>query len=431
MDMKLLCLGPMNVVPPDDGGKEGIFGALAAIAKRAEVTYAYPGGQGIPSAPAAYGAAGIRAVPVAFAPRESPGLVAAATLTLLPYKFAKHATQEAVRAFAVALKDARFDAIVCFRPHMVSLAERLLVRRGQQVPIILREHNLEYALIESYARSLGAPLRVAASAYAWITRREEQRLWQRVGAVALLSDGDMASARATGVRDVNFLLAAEGVPLPPVRSARWPGGSAALLVLFNPRVPQNVANLRIFFNQYWTKARSTGSMRKTPLVITGVGQSELARLLRTSTEGLAALGVRAVGFVDCLADLFASSLALVSPTFVGAGVRKKVLEAMAHQLPVIATPMDVRSCSFYEPGLNILCMDSVEGFVHGVGRLAEDRLFWESLSRAARATVERHADWDRFAEALTAEAARLAGPPAGTAARRGRLAAMADGAIAR
>lgn len=406
MNIKLLCLGPYEAIPPDDGGKEGIHGALAALAQKADVTYAYPAGPETRTAPSGYAAINVRCVPVRFRPCESATVVLASTLRLLPYKFAKHATSRAVSAYVAALESVRFDAIVCFHAHTVRLAERILQRRGERVPILLREHNIEYALVESYAKRLRFPLRFAAAAYAWITRREEQRIWRRVHAVALLSDADMMSARATAVRG-NFVLAPEGVPLPPVRDVAWPGRAAQLLVLFNPRVPKNVGNLRDFFERYWARVCAEGLLPGVPLAITGVGKTELASLLRVTVAQLDAQNVRALGFVESLQDLFASSLALVSPTFVGGGVRKKVLEAMAHQLPVIATPLDVRSCSFYEPNVNILCMDSVEHFVAAVKRLRDEPSFWTSVSRAGRSTVERHADWQRFAEVLMAELARL------------------------
>jgi glycosyltransferase involved in cell wall biosynthesis len=117
--------------------------------------------------------------------------------------------------------------------------------------------------------------------------------------------------------------------------------------------------------------------------------------------------VRALGYVESLATTFASSLALVSASFVGAGIRKKVLEAMAHQLPVIATPLDIRSCSFYETDVNVLSMDSVDRFVSAVKRLADDPRFWADLSQAGRSTVERHADWQDFAEVMMGETVRL------------------------
>ena len=412
MNIRLLCLSHRDVIPPNDGGRESIHGAIAALAKQADVTYAYPfaarRSADTAVARAAYSAINVRAVPVNFSPRESPATVAAATLRLLPYKFAKHATPRAVDCFVAALESARFDAVVCFHPHNVRLAERILERRGERLPILLREHNIEYALVESYAKRLGLPLRPAATAYARITRREEQRIWRRVDAVALMSDADMKAARATGVR-ANFVLAPEGVPLPPPRDAAWPGSTAPLLVLFNPRAPQSVMNLRLFYERYWTEVQAAGLLPHTRLAITGVGEVELASLLGVTAAELDARNVRALGFVDRLPELFASSLALVSATFAGGGVRKKVLEAMAHQLPVIATSMDVGTCSYYRPTENILRFDTIGDFVTAVKRLADEPALWMSLSHAGRRTVEQHANWRRFAEAIMKEALRLVG----------------------
>jgi len=407
--LRLLCLSHRQVIPPDDGGKESIHGALAALASRADVTYAYPAAGEPPGASAGYSAIKVRALAVPFAPEEAVTTMALSTLRLLPYKFAKHATDRAVRCFAAALESRRFDAVVCFHPHVIRLAERILKRRGERLPIVLREHNIEYALVESYAERLGLPLRLAASAYAWIARREEQRIWRRVDSVAFISDADLAAARATGVRG-NFLHAPEGVPLPPPRDARWPGGSAPLLVLFNPRAPQSVMNLRLFYERYWIEVQAAGLLPRTALAVTGVAKAELASLLRVPAAELDARNVRALGFVASLPEVFASSLALVSATFAGGGLRKKVLEAMAHQLPVIATPLDVGTCSFYRANENIVRVDTVADLVAAAKRLAAEPAFWLSLSRAGRSTVERHADWRLFAEALIKETARLVGP---------------------
>jgi hypothetical protein len=325
---------------------------------------------------------------------------------LVPFKFAKYSTSRAVASFTEALKAAQFDAIVCFYPHTVRLAEGILKRRGATVPILLRANDIQAQVTESYARHLRMPLRLAAAAYAWITRRTEQNIWRRVAAVALISDVDMSAARDSGVR-ANFILARDGTPLPPIRNAAWPGPTAQLLLLFNPRTPQNVLNLRLFFDRYWAKVQAAGLLPGIPLAVTGVDKARLASLLRVHVAQLEAQNVHALGYVESLAKTFASSLALVSASFVGAGVRKKVLEAMAHQLPVIATPLDIRSCTFYQPDVNILYMDSVDQFVTGVKRLADDPPFWADLSQAGRRTVERHANWQEFAEVIMAEAVRL------------------------
>ena len=184
MNMKLLCLGNQDVIPPDDGGKEGIHGALAALAKRAYVTYAYPAWRENPAAVRGYARINVQGIPVGFCPRESLAVIAGSTLRLLPYKFGKYATSQAVASFTEALKAVQFDAIVCFQLHTVRLAEGILKRRGAAVPILLRANDIQSQVVESYVKHLRMPLRLAGAAYAWITRRHELDIWRRVAAVS-------------------------------------------------------------------------------------------------------------------------------------------------------------------------------------------------------------------------------------------------------
>ena len=84
--LRVLALGPQDALPPVDGGKEGIFGLLSALASRCELSYAYP--SALPhTSRRGYEQAGIRPLPVAWAPSESVLFILAATARLLPYKF--------------------------------------------------------------------------------------------------------------------------------------------------------------------------------------------------------------------------------------------------------------------------------------------------------------------------------------------------------
>lgn len=398
--LRLLALGPQNVFPPVDGGKESIFGALGAVASRAHVTYAFPTmahakteSTGLPE----YDERGVRSVPVAFQPVESVALVVAATLALRPYKFEKYGSSRAVDAFDAAIPRERFDAIICHHAHTVRLAERLCQRRSWHIPILLREHNVEYELVGSYRDSLSGTRRLAASLFAALTQREEMSIWTRVDATAFLSDQDLATAQASGACG-EFVLAREGIPLPPRRNAHHPGADAPLLVLLNPRATQSVANLKMFLHEYWLPLRECNALPfKTELHVTGVDTADLGRLCDLAPAALEAAGVRGLGFLQSLEATLAGALGLISPTFMGGGIRKKVLEAMAAELPVIATDLDIGTCIYFECGRNILLLGDLTAFAGIVARLRDDAPFWASVSAAGRGTVEEFANWDAYA----------------------------------
>lgn len=404
--IKILALGPQEVIPPVDGGKEGIHGALASLAEQFDVTYAYPRAENSAKAATGYAAIGVRQVAVAFKPVESAGLILASTLRAKPYKFEKYSTSVAARAYADALGAAQFDAVLCFHPHTVALAERIKRTLGWRVPVILREHNIEYELVRSYRDSLRGPRRLAAGLFAGLTQREEMRIWRRVDAVAFLTDHDLSIAREQDGRG-NFFLAPEGIPIPPKRELERRAASPELLVLLNPCATQSVASLKRFLHTVWAPASQGQRLQPLSLAITGVDMTRLAGLVDMTPERLTGLRVKALGFVPSLKAVFAGALALVSPTYVGGGIRKKILEAMANQVPVLATPLDVESCGYFQAGRNLLSFDSPDEFAQGAGRLLEDEAYWITMAQAGRSAVEAHASWGLFADAIGAEVTRL------------------------
>jgi glycosyltransferase involved in cell wall biosynthesis len=84
----------------------------------------------------------------------------------------------------------------------------------------------------------------------------------------------------------------------------------------------------------------------------------------------------------------------------GVELRKKVLEAMANQVPVVATELDLGTCHYFDAGRNILLMGEPSAFAQTVAALRDDPERWLSLVESGRATVEEHASWEGFARAM-------------------------------
>ena len=148
-------------------------------------------------------------------------------------------------------------------------------------------------------------------------------------------------------------------------------------------------------------------MVSVSLAITGVDPQQLAELTKMTVDDQRRLRVNALGFLQTLKPAFESATALIAPTFIGGGIRKKILEGMAHQVPVIATDLDIRTCSYFSHGENILRLGSPEEFAATVRQLLDDDALWDRLSANGRSTVERHADWAQFADVLLRELADL------------------------
>lgn len=414
--MRLLCLATQEPWPPTDGGKESIHGSVQALARSAHIRLLCPGKAASVEAQAHFESLGVDYRPVEFVPRESADLVMSALLQLKPFKFHKYGDHVAERLFDAQVGAFQPDAIICFCAHMEQMGQRLRSRHGWDVPVIVREQNIEYVLLGSYLAAQPLWKRILGGPIQWLTRREEWAIWRRAAVTAFLSDGDFKVAKASGVAG-NLVLVPEGIPLPPLRQAHRPSGPPQLLIPLNWRAPQSMANFRMFLHSHWATMAHSPDLAGVSLSVTGADENQLAQLAQMSVKEQRRLRVHAKGFLPSLQPAFESALALVAPTFIGSGIRKKVLEGMANQVPIIATDLDVQSCAYFTPGHNILPLGDPPTFAKAVRSLLEDERLWDQLSSEGRRTVEQHADWGRFAQQLLAEVDKVRAVPTVNASR--------------
>jgi glycosyltransferase involved in cell wall biosynthesis len=96
-----------------------------------------------------------------------------------------------------------------------------------------------------------------------------------------------------------------------------------------------------------------------------------------------------LGWVEDLEPIYRAVDAVIVPIRSGSGTRIKVLEAMAHGRPVVATPTAVAGLGL-EPGRHALIADSVEDLVAAVQSLRDRGLAAPMVEAAARFVRERH-----------------------------------------
>jgi len=103
----------------------------------------------------------------------------------------------------------------------------------------------------------------------------------------------------------------------------------------------------------------------------------------------------------------------VAPLRIGAGMQNKVVQAMACELPVVATSVANEGIGA-APGTDILVADDATSMADQVVRLLRDAAERERIGRAARAFVEANWTWDANFERLErwlVEATELDGHP--------------------
>ncbi len=87
-----------------------------------------------------------------------------------------------------------------------------------------------------------------------------------------------------------------------------------------------------------------------------------------------------------LDGLYASAHVAVTPIRAGGGTRIKILEAFAHGVPVVSTPIGIEGLDAMD-GQHALIRDSLAGLVDGAVQLADDPELCRKLAAAARRLV--------------------------------------------
>ena len=116
---------------------------------------------------------------------------------------------------------------------------------------------------------------------------------------------------------------------------------------------------------------------------------QLVGLPTPESEALAAADVQVVGHAPSLEPFFRRSRLSVAPLRFGAGIKGKVLESMAHGLPVVMTSIAAEG-AYVESGVHALVAAAPPAFAAAVVQLYQDDALWLRLARQGRQLVYTH-----------------------------------------
>lgn len=219
-----------------------------------------------------------------------------------------------------ALSRTRYDLILAeYYWH----AERTLptVRRWQpRVPFVVDSVDLHFVR-ETAAAELG----LANLDSAEVTRRRELAIYRKAEAVIAITRAEFEVLnQAGGIRAVHV------IPLIyPTRAITHTGSSESVLFIGGFGHTPNVDGIRWFLSDIWPLVRSTRPQATLRIVGTAPPPDVQA------AHGLN--GVEVLGYVPETRHVLADSSVLVAPLRFGAGMKGKVVEAMAAGVPVVTT----------------------------------------------------------------------------------------------
>jgi len=107
------------------------------------------------------------------------------------------------------------------------------------------------------------------------------------------------------------------------------------------------------------------------------------------------------GHVDDLADAFGTLKVFVAPLTAGAGVKGKVLHAMANGLPTVLSPAAAEGIGAHA-GIHYLAAQTPQEWVTAITKLAADATLWNAISRQSLDFVRQTYSFDRGVATLRA-----------------------------
>jgi glycosyltransferase involved in cell wall biosynthesis len=265
-------------------------------------------------------------------------------------------------------------------------------------PITLFVHDVLTQKLRSEARGSPSLRRRGVSALKALRAGQvEPRLLRQVDHVFAFSAKDaqlLRRMRAAGRVDVVD---------PPIRVSPEPAATQARpVVTFTGAMsrPVNAESVRWFIDTVWPHVHA--SVPEAVFVVAGAAPP--AWLLARESESL-----NVTGFVEDLHQTYRNSSLFVAPLRVGAGLKFKVLDAMAHGLPVVATPVAAEGIvEEAEPGCFAAITDDPREMAASIVATLRDPAGARRVGERARRWVQDRFDFDRSVQRALEVYAELA-----------------------
>ena len=397
---KLLVIAPQNPYPAIDGGKSSIYYPLINLAKYFEIHFVFTHFQPLPTdLEEHFNGFGIKIYPQKVNTKDSiPGILLN-FFSSRPYKFQKYHRQAIFTRIKEIVEKESIAFVWCNHSHMAWYG--LQLQNECEVKIFLREHNIEYSLVQQAASATNNILLKNFIRWQYFkTKSHEISCWEKFDRTFFISDSDffLAQKECGSCKKLDLLYDSfSGSKAKPV----GPKEPFSFIFTGNVDTFQNSYNLQRFISEIWEPLVKTDSRWK--LYITGNKDDVLKNKIKAD---FAAYHIINLGFVDDIEQTINSKKYFISPTYIGSGLRIKVVNAMAVGAVCFLSPLDSNMLSSFRNFENIIKFNVFNDFYSNLMRVESNESLYNSISLQAL-TVGTDFTWNDYALKVYNEITRI------------------------
>lgn len=385
---KLLLLIPQNIIPAVDGGKAGIYFPMQLLAKEYEVKAVVFVSIAEDTNKLAYHSLGVEVFFLRVNKIDSPIQLIKNAFQQLPLKFNKYYKKTHQSFIDELCMDWQPASILCHHAHLAYYL-RNYKSSFPNIRLLLREHNIEYLIVEQFYRTEKKMLHKAIGYWQYLkTKKVEQHAWAWFHHVLFISDSDYSNVKETTGFEKHVLY--DGGKQREIGNVK-----KADAFLFTGSVSsfQNAYNLSYFIHQVWIPWKEANS-NQFELWVTGNDEKQVNDKLHLEQGLLEKYHIKLLGFVHDLDAVLQQAKYFVSPTIIGAGIRIKVIEALCNGCVVFLSPLDESMVACLEDGVNVLSFSDQTSFNNNFNKVNFSDNFYASISNNALQISREQLSWD-------------------------------------
>ena len=316
--------------------------------------------------------------------RNTPKRMLKAFFSRTPIYLNKYISREMLDFLSDLCEKENFDAIqaehTCMAPHAYFLRDKF------NLPVGLRLHNVEYLIWQRYADVLSwlSPAKTFVLQQSKLLKSKETEIYNQADICFAISEIERQKALKLAPK-ANVVLSSVGVDFDVWKVnhdiVREPN---TLVLATTYKWVHNVDGLDWFLEKVLPKVKS--AIPNVKLKLIGKNPPEKYSLMGDNID--------VVGYVDDVAPHLNSASVYIAPLFVGAGIRIKILEALAMELPVVATEVSAEGINAgKENGLFVT--DNPDTYADYVIALLKDSAKARQLGKNACDYIKENFSWEK------------------------------------